>query len=95
MVQEVALNDRFYKVLRMRIPHVRFIYKPNAFFYNLEGLHLGRQLFFILAVFPSGLRPENRASLPPEKKQAQKNKPPRQEKNKLAFVFSYLPRTAN
>ena len=28
---EVSLNDRFYKVLRMRIPHMRFIYKPNAF----------------------------------------------------------------
>ena len=28
---KVSLNDRFYKVLRMRIPQLRFIYKPNAF----------------------------------------------------------------
>ena len=28
---KVFLNDRFYNVLRLRIPQVRFIYKPNAF----------------------------------------------------------------
>ena len=54
-----------------------------------------RQLFFPLAGFPSRLRPGNRACLPPEKKQAQKNKPPRHEKNKSVFVFSSLPRTGN
>ena len=35
---KVSINDRFYKVLSMRIPHVRFIYKPNAFLIILDAI---------------------------------------------------------
>ena len=43
---KVSLNDRFYKVLRLRISQVRFIYKPNAFLMILvtlfeSGCHFG------------------------------------------------------
>ena len=34
---KVSLSDRFYKLLRVRISQVRFIYKPNTFLIILES----------------------------------------------------------